>query len=76
MEISTRNIRSHNIRDDIINKIILNEIDVLANVNENVNSNHIAKMYGISCAIKNDMLNVKIIMEKFDFNLWQYALAY
>ena len=76
MKISTRNIRRQDIRDDIINKIIMNEIDVLANINENVNSNHIAKMYGISCEIKDTTINVSMIMEKFDFNLWQFALAY
>ena len=49
MNISTINLRKQDIRDDIINKTILNEIDVLACINENVNSNNIANFYGISC---------------------------
>ena len=49
MKISTINLRKQDIRDDIINKTILNEINVLANVNEKVKSNNIANFYGISC---------------------------
>ena len=76
MKISTRDIKKQDIRDDIINKTILNEIDVLANINENINSNNIVKMYGISCEKKNTTINISIIMEKFDYNLWDYAIKY
>ena len=76
MNISTINLRKQDIRDDIINKIILNEIDVLASINENVNSNNIANFYGISCEYNDDIITVYIIMEKFDYNLWTYAIKY
>ena len=51
---------------------------MLANVNKNLKSNNIAKMYGISGSYeeKDATLNVPIIMEKFDYNLLSYAIAY
>ena len=70
MKISTRNLRRQDIRDDIINKTILNEINVLANVNENLKHYNIAQFYGISCEKNDEIITVSIIMEKFDFNLW------
>ena len=76
MKINTLNFRKQHILEDIINDNILKEIEVLSNLSEKITSSNIAKMYGISCEIKNSMLIVNIIMEKFDLNLWQYILKY
>ena len=69
MKISTSNFKEEEVRDSIINNIILNQIEGQAKLKDNIKSNNIAKFYGISCEKNDDIITIYIIMEHFDYNL-------